>query len=42
MPGFSLAATRYDEDARKNGSARRIVGKSLAILLNDTAQIVVA
>ena len=28
MPGFSLAATRYDEDARKAGCARRVVGIS--------------
>ncbi len=27
MPGYSLAATRYDEDARKIGCARRIVGE---------------
>lgn len=27
MPGYSLAATRYDEDARKIGCARRVVGK---------------
>ena len=27
MPGYSLAATRYDEDARKVGCARRVVGK---------------
>ena len=26
MPGYSLAATRYDEDARKIGCARRVVG----------------
>jgi len=25
MPGYSLAATRYDEDARKIGCARRVV-----------------
>ena len=27
MPGYSLAATRYDEDARKIGCARRVVGE---------------
>lgn len=26
MPGFSFAATRYDEDARKVGCSRRVVG----------------
>lgn len=27
MPGFSLAPTRYDEDARKAGCARQVVGE---------------
>lgn len=27
MPGYSLAATRYDEDARKIGCARQVVGE---------------
>jgi len=27
MPGYSLASTRYDEDARKIGCARRVVGE---------------
>lgn len=29
MPGYSLAATRCDEDARKIGCARRVVGEHL-------------
>ena len=32
MPGFSLAATRYDEDARKAGCARRVVGKRVTFM----------
>ena len=30
MPGYSHAATRYDEDVRKVGCARRVVGEQSA------------
>ncbi len=32
MPGYSLAATRYDEDARKVGCARRVVGEHRKVI----------
>ncbi|KAL0053973.1 hypothetical protein WJX82_001877 [Trebouxia sp. C0006] len=39
MPGYSLAATRYDEDARKIGCARRVVGSTFKDTLSHTLEI---
>ncbi|KAL0021131.1 hypothetical protein WJX77_002577 [Trebouxia sp. C0004] len=39
MPGYSLAATRYDEDARKIGCARRVVGSAFKNTLSYTLEI---
>ena len=39
MPGFSLAATCYDDDARKAGCARRVIGAQFPNVLSYTLEI---